>query len=283
MEVKRTGKRFFQLLWLYAKMDLSWLLRDTFFALLAMAADVVGAVSAISGIFLLSWRFGGIGGLNQNQVLFMLGYATVVSGLFQLFFTGNNTGHFSRRIGRGQVEHMWIQPLSLPMQLLTEGFLPFTASSNLFSGGLIFLIAINQLSLTITFLWVLRLLVSLLISLMTIVAISYLTSALAFYSPVQAEEISTYVLDSLRHLRNFPLNEMPKAIQFTLLSFIPAGLIAWFPAMDLLGQTTLGFTAGFPAICCVIFSLLAVYFTRKGLNYYVQRGSNRYLPHGHRR
>lgn len=283
MVVKTPIQRFFELLCLYAKMDLGWLLRDTFFAILAMTADVFGTISAISGIFLLSWRFGGIGGLNRFEVLFMLGYATLVSGLFQLFFTGNNTGHFSRRIGRGQVEHMWIQPLSLPMQLFTEGFLPFTASSNLFSGGLIFVIALQQLSLEITYIWTLRLIFSLFISLMTLVAISYLVSALAFYSPVQAEEISTVVLDSLSHLRNFPLNEMPKTVQVILLSFIPAGLIGWFPAMSLLGYSPLGFISWFPAVSCVGLSLLAIYFTRKGLNYYVRRGSNRYLPHGHRR
>ena len=283
MVVKRSIRRYFELMKLYAQMDLGWLLRDTLFAVLALSADVVGTVSSISGLFLLSWRLGGIGEWQREHILFMLGFATLVSGLFQLFFTGNNTGHFSRRIGRGQVEHMWIQPLSFPMQLMTEGFLPFTASGNVISGTLITVIAIQRLSIDVSFAWTLQFVGLLLLSLVTVVAISYLVSALAFYSPVQAEEISTYVLDSLRHLRNFPLNAMPKSLQVTLLSVIPAGMIAWYPTTLLLNTSQPSWRMSIPLIYSAVLSMLALTAIRKGLRYYVQTGIHRYLVHGHRR
>ena len=85
-----------------ARMDLLWLLRDTKTALLVITTDVVTTLSSLAGILLLSARYDGIGGMTGDQVLFMLGYATCVDGLFMTFFAMNNTGHISRVIGRGQ-------------------------------------------------------------------------------------------------------------------------------------------------------------------------------------
>ena len=86
---------------LYGKMDLMWFLRDTRYCLLYMISDLICSLSSICGIFLLSENFGGFGGMNQQEVLFMLSYAVVVQGLYMMFFLGNNTGMVSRIIGRG--------------------------------------------------------------------------------------------------------------------------------------------------------------------------------------
>ena len=67
------------------------------------------------------------------QVLFMLGYATVVSGLMNMFF-GYNVLFISRRLGRGQLDHTLIQPQPIWLSLLTEGFMPFSGSPMLLPG-----------------------------------------------------------------------------------------------------------------------------------------------------
>ena len=51
-------------------MDLGSLLRDTKFMIIALVSDICADISAISGIFLLAWRFGGIGGLDKYKILF---------------------------------------------------------------------------------------------------------------------------------------------------------------------------------------------------------------------
>jgi ABC-2 type transport system permease protein len=94
--------RTLRLLKLYARMDAAWLLRDTRNCILAILSDLVSSVASVSSVFLLSERFKGVGALSSSEVLLMLGYSTVVSGLFQLFFGGSNTGYISRRVGRGQ-------------------------------------------------------------------------------------------------------------------------------------------------------------------------------------
>ncbi len=53
--------------------------------------------------------------------------------LFILFGAQNNI-HISRIIGRGQLEHLFIQPLPLKAQLLTCGSSPFTGSGNFVVG-----------------------------------------------------------------------------------------------------------------------------------------------------
>jgi len=280
--ILRKVRRFFQLWALYAKIDLAWLLRDSTFAILAISADVISNLSAVTGVFLLAWRFDGIGGMGRYEVLFMLGYGTLITGIYQTFCSMNNTGHISRRIGRGQLEHMFIQPVSLPLQLATEGFIPFSGSSNLISGTVIMAVATSSLGIALPWWWILSLIGNMLITVSIILGQSYLASSLAFYAPVQAEEISTFVIDSFGNISNFPLSGMPRQLQFTLLTIIPTGLLSWFPTLALLGRPPLGLPTWYPLAFVVGLWITALYFFRKGLKYYVEKGINRYVRWGHR-
>ena len=276
-------KRFLRLYALYAKMDLAWLLRDRTFAILAILTDVISNLSSVMGVFLLAWRFDGIGGMGRYEVLFMLAYATIITGIFQTFCSGGNTGHISRRIGRGQLEHMFIQPLSLPSQLATEGFIPFSGSSNLISGTVIMIIATSNLGLSLPWWWLLSLTGNLIVTFAIILGQSYLASSLTFYAPVQAEEISSYVIDAYGYIGTFPLSGMPLYLQLPLITFIPTGLLAWFPTLALFGNAPLNLPAWYPVLFAMVLWIIATCFFRKGLNYYVKKGINRYHAMGHRR
>ena len=276
-------KRFLKLYALYAKMDLAWLLRDKTFAIIAIFADMISNLSAVTGVFLLAWRFDGIGGMSRYEVLFMLSYTTVITGIFQTFFSGGNTGHISRRIGRGQLEHMFIQPMSLPLQLVTEGFIPFSGSSNLISGTVIMVIATANLGIALTWWWILSLIGNLIVTLAIILGQSYLASSLTFYAPVQAEEISGYVIDSFGYISTFPLSGMPIYLQLPLITIIPTGLLAWFPTLALFGKSPFNLPAWYPPLLAIMLWMIAAYFFRKGLKYYVKKGINRYHSIGYRR
>ena len=94
-------KILFRLYRQYTKMDLLWFLRDTRYCLLQIFSDTVCAVCTIAGVFLLSEKFGGFGGMNQGEILFMMGFSTLVDGIYMMFFIDNNTSMISRIIGRG--------------------------------------------------------------------------------------------------------------------------------------------------------------------------------------
>ena len=277
-------RRIFRLYRLYAIMDLAWLLRDTKTCLLAVSADFISNIAAVTGVFMLAWRFNGVGGMNRYEVLFMLGYVTAVTGLFQLFFANCNTGHISRRIGRGQLEHMLIQPIPMPVQLLTEGFIPVSGSSNLVSSVIIITVAVSNLKLQVNVLWVAMLIASLIISLAIILGLSYMFSSAAFYAPVQAEEISTYVIDQFTgELGKYPLSGMAPAIQAVLVTILPAGLLGWFPSLALLDKTPLQLPSYYPLLVAAALFFVATSLFRKGLIHYVKTGANRYSAVGHRR
>ena len=276
---KVTIKRYFKLLGIYARMDLASLMRDSKFMAIAITADIVSNISSISGIFLLAWKFGGIGGMDRFEILFMLAYGNIVMGFLNMM-GGCNALFPSRIIGRGQWEHMFIMPLPYTVQL-TVGIFPFTCSGNLLSGIAVLCAAVCNLSTPLPWWWPAALIFLLISSMVIVAALSYLFSSLAFYAPVQCEEIASTVIYSVERARTFPLSGMPMYIRYPLLTIFPAGLMAWFPTMILLGKTT-AFEIFYPAVFALLLSLTAAYFFRKGFRYYVQKGINRYVSGGHR-
>ena len=274
--------QFFRLYGLYAKMDLNWLLRDTKIALLIILADLVTSISAVLGVFLLAWRFDGVGNMSRWEVLFMLGFFSTVNGLFQLFFSGSNTGHISRIIGRGQLDHMLIQPLPLPVQIVTSGFIPFTGGSTFMAGIAITVWAGFQLGMAPGAVWLLGFAGYLLLGVAVIVGLSYIFASLAFYAPVACEEISSDVIELTGSLGGYPLSGMSAGMQAALVSVVPTGLLGWFPAMALLGKAPLGLPAVYPLLIATLIWAIALYGFRKGMKYYVKTGSQRYNAGGHR-
>ena len=265
-----------------AKLDLVWLLRDTKFALFGIAADLISNIAAVSGVLLIAVRFGGICGMSTDEILFMMAYSTLVTGLFTTFGASNNI-HVSRIIGRGQLEHLFIQPLPLWTQLLTSGFAPFTGGSNLIAGIIMTIVATKRLNMSVSFLWIAALIGYLLITMTIIVSRAYLVSSTAFYSPVSAEEISTTAIEGTWFLSTFPLSGMPSLIQVPLITILPEGLMAWFPAICLLGKPPFLLGEYYPLVFALLLSMISGYFFKKGMNYYVKKGSNRYVPYGFRR
>jgi ABC-2 type transport system permease protein len=268
-----------QLLAIYAKMDLAALLRDTGFMLVAIISDICADISAISGIFLLAWKFDGIGGLGRYEILFMLAYGGIVNGLIGIFDHGN-ASFPSRIIGRGQWEHMFIMPLPYSVQMLA-GFSPFTCSGRFITGVVLMRVAVVNLDVALPWWWRLVLAGNILVSMVIVIALSYLVSSLAFYAPVQCEEISTTVRYSVEYTATFPLSGMPLYMKLPLLTIFPAGLIAWLPTLIILGKTAATVNI-YPIILAALISLAASYFFKKGFRYYVTKGINRYHPGGHR-
>jgi len=281
MADKVTLRRVLRLFGISAKMDLAWLLRDTKYAVVMIVSDIVQNIGMVAGMFLIAARFGGIGGMRTDEVLFMAAYSSITTGLI-LIFGANNNIQVSRIIGRGQMEHMFLQPLPLAIQLMTSSFLPFTNAGSFVTGVVLMVIAVGRLQLRVNFLWLLSLLAYQLTTLAIIVARSYLVSSLTFYAP-STEDLSQTVMMETWFSSTFPLSGMPKWIQFPLLTIMPEGLMAWFPAMCLLGRPPLHLTAYYPMLFALMLALAAAYTFRKGMKYYVRQGSNRYVPWGFRR
>ena len=240
---------------LYARMDLNWVLQDFKAALIVMIAEIMNNLTAVSGILLLAVRFGGAGGLSTDEVLLMLGFFELADGLCYMFFGNYNILHISRRVGRGQLDHMLIQPRSLVMQLLTEGFFPVSGCGGFLMGVVLTVLSWTRLGLAVTPLRLGLLVLYILCHTLLILGQAFLYGAAAFRNPVANEELSTLIYDLNMQLGRFPLFGLPGWLTGLLATILPVGLLAYVPSLALLGRVT-GWMPALPALAAGAFFFL---------------------------
>lgn len=264
-------------------MDLLFLARGPHVALTYYVSDLITGVAALTATFLLAERFDGIGPWTQPEVLFLLGYALLVRGLIDTLFN-YNLAFISRRVGRGQLDHVLIQPQPLWMALLTEGFAPVTRSGMLLPGVALMVFSVGQLDLMLSPVWYALLVFNLIASMAIVLAFEYAWGSLAFWAPRAAEEINTSTWRLLTQLAPFPLDGLTGLALGTLLTAVPIGLVAWYPSRALLGLAPASWLAEALLLgAALLFALLATWIFTRGLSRYGRTGSTRYLDYGHRR
>jgi ABC-2 type transport system permease protein len=264
-------------------MDLMFIARGPHVAFTYYLADLVIGVAAATATFLLAARFDGIGAWSRPQILFLLGYALLVRMLVNTFFS-YNLAHISRRIGRGQLDHLLIQPQPLWTAFITEGFAPLSGSGMLLPTAVLLISANQQLNLTASPGWWALFIVDVLASVAIVQSFEYLWGSLAFWAPRAAEEINSHTWEMLQTLIPFPLDGLSGLALTSLLTIVPAGLVAWYPARSLLGLAPVSITdaAVLPA-AALSFAAFAFWTFTRGLRHYGRTGSSRYLDYGHRR
>ncbi len=277
----KTIQMIFRLWKQQAKMDLLWMLRDLRYFLIQVFSDTVGALASVSAVLLLSRRFGGLGGFTFDEMLFLCGYALLTDGILLLFFGGSNVAYISRIIGRGQLDHMLIQPVPLWVQMITGGFIPFSGSSKFIYGAVMTAAAVSRLALPVTPLWLLALIGSLLLSTAVILSVVFVFSCGAFYAPVAAEEIAMKIHELFAETKNYPLAGFSARGALAFCTVVPVGLAAWAPSGFLL-ESPVGVSSAIAFAAALIWFAAAALIFRKGLHHYEKYGSNRYTGFGHR-
>jgi ABC-2 type transport system permease protein len=275
-------RRMLELWSLYARLDMLYVLRGPKTALGWYVSDLVIGLAAITASFLLAERFDGIPPWSRDQMVFFLGYALLVRGTIDVFFNFN-IAFISRRIGRGQLDHVLVQPQPLWMVLLTEGFAPITGAGMLLPGVLTMAWSINHLGITISFGWLLLVLLYVASSIAIVLAFSYAWGSLAFWAPRAAEEVNSSTWRLITQLNVFPLDGLPSLALASLVSFVPVGLVAWYPTAALLGLVEGPLIILSMPLAAIVFTALSALLFARGLHHYGHVGSSRYLAYGHRR
>jgi len=267
---------------LYAWMDLTWMTRNLGFFLTEFVSGLVMSAATVTATFLLAARFDGIGPWTTPQIIFMLGYSTLVQGLVGMFF-GYNVAFVSRRIGRGQLDHTLIQPRPIWVTLLTEGFTPFSASTTVVAGVGLIVWSSSRIALAVSPGWLALAFVNLVASCATVLAFAFLWGCLAFWAPRAAEEISTSALRMMRLLTSFPLDGLAPFWLGGMLTALPAGFVAWFPCRALLGIDRSPYALELTPLAASVIAALTIVIFHQGMKHYGRVGSQRYLSFGHRR
>ena len=275
-------RQLFRLYVLYGKMDWNFLMRDKRMGFITFFCEWIYSFSSVTGIALLAVRFDGIGGLNADEILWLLGFFMMADGATYMLLGGYNVLHISRRVGRGQVDHMLIQPVPLWMQLLTEGFMPFSGSSGFLSGVALTVFASHRLQLPATPGWLILLLGYMLARMAVAAGCSFIAGTAAFYKPVACEELSSVTLDALNAAGKFPMISLPEWLQAVFSTLLPVSLMAYLPSMILLGKIDAPMTCIWPFAAGAAFVSFAGLIFRKGLKHYAAHGCPRYKEMGHR-
>lgn len=281
-------KTLFRLYRQYAKLDFLWFLRDSRYFLLQFISDLVSGGCTIAGVWLLSRNFKNLVGMSQSDVLFMMGYAVFIDGIIMIFFIGNNTSMVSRIIGRGQLDHIMIQPVPMWAQLLAQGFSPFSGSPMMIFGIGLTVSGAKEAAISVSLGWILLFLLFSACSSVLILSFLYLLSCSAFYAPAAAEEIAEVGKNLFSSLKTYPLGNMNGTIKKMFLTVIPVGLSAWFPSTLLLQAGKIGIASLNPLSVLylpgftVLFLTAAILLFKKGMKHYATYGSPRYTSFGHR-
>ncbi len=271
-------------LWrLYAYLDLIWTLRDFRTALGYYLSEAVAGVGAVLATLLLAERFAGLGGWTRGQVIFMLGYGVLASGVLDLVFN-YNVKHISRRLGRGQLDHTLVQPHPIWMTFLTEGFAPFSGSPMLLPGIALLVWSSGEVALPAGAGWWALFALNLMASATVVLAFSFLWGSLAFWAPLAAEEISSSAIDMTDQLKGFPLDGLAAGARVGLLTAVPVGFVAWLPSRALLGvEGGDPLSLWLTPLAAVALGAIALLAFKAGLAEYRRTGSRRYSDFGHRR
>ena len=274
-------KRLLKLWALYARMDWQYTTQDAFTACVTLLCELLWGVASLTGTALLAVRFGGVGSLSAAEVLAMLSFHLFASGCQVVLFTGNNVSAISRRIGRAQVDHMFLQPLPLWAQLLTEGCMPVSGSQQLLAGIAALCVFVPRAGVRVTPGWVALLLLLTACRLVIYLGAAYLAGTAAFYNPVGCEELSDIVLSLLDTVADYPLSGMPRWLVSTLCTVLPLGALTYLPGLILLGRLD-AVWAAWPVLLALTLGALARKLFEKGLRHYEKVGSARYKRMGHR-
>ncbi|MBV8083852.1 MAG: ABC-2 family transporter protein [Chloroflexi bacterium] len=269
-------------LWrVYGYLDLLAILRSPARFTLFLASDLLVNVGGFLTMLLLAERFDGIGAWTKWQVVFMLGYGSLAGALVYLFFA-YNVAFISRRIGRGQFDHVLIQPQPLWMATLTDGFSPFIGGIGLAPGLVLGGLALGHGAGPVGLSWVALLPLNLLGSMAVSMGFAYIWGALAFWAPRSAEEINSTSNAMMQQLKGYPLDAVGPGLRGALLTVLPAGFIAWYPSRALLGLDAVPGAGFITPLAGLGFGLLAWAVFERGLAHYRITGSQRYLSRGHR-
>lgn len=290
LRVRAPAARLLQLWWLYAKMDFLWMTQDWRFFITAYLSDALTLVASVTTTLLLAARFSGIGHWSFAHVIFMLAYATMIVALQDTLFS-YNVAFISRRIGRGQLDHILIQPLPMWVILLTEGFSPVLGSGLMISAGALLVWSMAALPalpamtgpVGTALLWLALLVANVLGSLVILLSFAFVSGSLAFWAPRSAEEINSSTNAIISNLKVFPLDGMHPALLTTMLSVVPVGFIAWYPSRALLGLDPWPLAPLVTPLAALASSAVAGWLFHLGMRQYGRTGSQRYLSHGHRR
>lgn len=272
-------RTYFRLLSLYGKLDFLLATRELKLVIIQFLADFSTTIASTIGVWVIYNNLNIKA--NEPTIFLLIAYPILLNGLYSFFFSAGNWGKISRVISRGQLDNLFIQPISMTTQFFTQGFAPFTGGLNFVFSIILFVSACFYNNFFSTFSSIISVVSCVLCSYTILVASMFFCSILAFYAPIAGEEISDTVYELFTNTKAYPLNATPNVFQGIFCSIIPIGLLVWFPEIILLSKS-IDFALFYLICFTVVYSLVVIVFFKKGLCHYEKTGSARFTGFGYK-
>ena len=249
-----------------------------------VAGETLIQISSVLASLLLAGRFKGLGPWTAADLYFLIGFILTARGISNVF-SSQNVLMISRKVARGQLDHVLLQPHPLWKALAAEGFSPFDLLITLAVGIGLLGWSVTEIPAAHGILWFGALVLNIAGSATVIVAYQYMWGAVAFWAPKVGEEVNTASAAVASNLAPYPLDAAPRPVVGILVSVIPVGFIGWVPCRSLVGIDSTPMVATLIGpVMAVVFGAIALILFRIGLARYVRYGNGgRYSDFGHRR
>nr|WP_296265815.1 ABC-2 family transporter protein [uncultured Merdimonas sp.] len=237
---------------------------DTIIMLISM---LVREASGFIGILTIAGVTGGVGNWNIYEVCILFSMCAVIEAIGQAFF--DNVWGLDYIVRKGELDVFLTRPASIVIQMLGK-VMHFQAVLSMFIYIGIFVWAAMKLSLVFGPYQILILAEYVIFGTMVNSGIYMIFNCLNFWI-VQGEDIAVLV-QTCREFVKYPLNVFPAAIQGFFTFLLPLGFVAYYPAMALLGKTSLPVPVLMPVVAAVVI-LLAALIWNAGLRGYNSTGT----------
>ncbi len=239
-----------------------------------LASIITNMFSTAAGLLFIIFLVDGevitdLNGWSKEQVLFIYGYSMLAMAAFSL--VSINLYNFGNRyVIQGQFDRVLLRPLNTLSQVLFESF--NTDSIGSFVVGVAVLsYAVGKLNITLNFLDLCWLFVSVLSAAVILISVFVILSSFAFHFDDRVG--ITPPVYNLINFSRYPINIFNRIIQFILSWVIPFGFIAFYPATHFLGSSEFQLYCYATPLMALIFLLLAGFFWRLGVGRYTSSGS----------
>jgi len=224
------------------------------------------------GVIFISLVFTSIPALDGWQfyeILFIYGFAQIPRGLDHVF-TDNLWLLAGWLIAKGEMDRFLVRPLNPLFQALAERFQPDGLGEFLI-GVILTIFAGTKLGLTLSFVNVCILIITILAGSFIITGIKLICTSFSFW--VKHSQSYLYTAYNFNEFCYYPITIYSKALQFFLTFIIPFAVTSYYPATYLLGKGNIATGLVLPICIALVFCGIGYWLWCTGLKHYESAGS----------
>lgn len=237
---------------------------------------MTGCIAFFSGqifnllfIFLIFENIPNLAGWSINEIIFIYGFSQIPRGIDH-FFTDElwRVAHF--HVYRGNFDKYLTRPIDTLHHVLMEGFQP-DALGELITGIVLLVISGIKLQLTISFSWIILMLIAIIGGTFIYTGIKIVFTSFAFKMKKSGNLL--FIVYMTSDFARYPITIYNEFIKTLITYVIPFAFTAFYPASFLIRGNSLLFSIGMPVLMGAVWMLIGRLFWNHELKYYESAGS----------